>query len=97
MRYKAVHITYKLLLKFYDIFINLKLNAIESHPVHKTTAREKRKALQKIARDLSRDARALQRRPPVHPQLAGRQREAARRGKCGAHSCYALLRLSKRK
>jgi hypothetical protein len=70
------------LLKFYDIFINLKLNAMESHPVHRTTASEKRKAFQETARNLSRDACALQRRPPVHPQLAGRQREAARRGGC---------------
>jgi hypothetical protein len=65
---------------FYGIFISFKYNAIEQYPVHKTTAGEKRKALQRTARELTRDARALQKAvkhlPAAHMEARRLQEEA---------------------
>ena len=81
-------------LPFYLFYFQWRPETVGS--MHRTPSGDRRQALQRTARELARDARALQKACPCTRGSPG-GREAARRGECGADSCYALPRLSKRK
>ena len=80
---------------FYGIFISFKYNAIELDFVHKTNSGEKRKALKSEARELARDARALQKaaRVPAVLQEAQRLQEEANSALAEAENLKLQARL----
>lgn len=60
---------------FYGIFISFNIMPQNYLDVHKTNAGEKRKALQKEARELARDVKAAMRAVSVLPQAGQKARE----------------------
>ena len=63
------------LVLFYGIFISFKCNATELFVVHKTNAGERRKALQRDARELAMQARAAMKAASVLPEAGRKSRE----------------------
>lgn len=74
-RHDCVPVFAAVLILFCGIFISFKYNATELFIVHKTTAGEKRKALQREARELTRNAKAATKAASVLPEAGHKARE----------------------